>query len=376
MTAATSKKQSNKQSKRLKKLTKQTRRIARKRAEKVLYGRGHPLEELLELALTWIAYIVVIAIPPVTSLYRNLAFSWNSVVTSPAARWIGLASERQQSAEQSPDKTELKPGNKVGRFTVTSGVGLRKSPGGKGSTDHQGVDLDTPIGTRVYAPRNTTVKCLQSTRGGKGASFKGVRGQVTLWHLSRCSNGNKKAGELIALTGNSGTATTGPHLHVEIHLGGDIVNPQMRDVVPLLKIKPRGEFSLELYKNWVSAQESAHNYSAVNPHSGALGKYQFMPGTLRSTAQNCPGVSPTISSSVFLASPQAQEKIMDCYLAQGWKLLQGKADDPDIQCRMLASYHYSGDPTKFRDTTPQTYKGKPYPSIAQYSKSVCREILP
>lgn len=331
------------------------------------------VEAWIEIGILYAAYLVIVAIPPVMGAYNTVTFKWNEIAQSPAAKWLGLSGNVEREFELNDDDTPLKAGDKVGEFTVTSGVGLRKSPGGVGSTNHQGIDLNTPTGTKVFVPRRTKVECLDSAKGGRGARFKGVRGEVTLWHLSQCSPGRKQQGDLIALSGNTGSATTGPHLHVEVRLGGEIVNPEVRDVFPLLGLSPSaGEFSPNVYKKWIAKQESGKDYSAINPDSGALGKYQFMPATMASVAKGCLDSVPT--SSQFLANPDLQEKVMDCYLQKGWERIEGRADDGLTQCRMLASYHYSGDPNKYQDRTPQTYRGRPYPSIDEYTSSVCKEL--
>lgn len=126
------------------------------------------------------------------------------------------------------------------------------------------------------------------------------------------------------------------------------------------------------YVRAVAKQESGSNYTAVNPHSGALGKYQFMPATLASTAQSCPGVGSVPSVSEFLGSPDLQNTIMGCYVAAALPTIQAKASDEQTQCRMLAAYHYSGNPDKWNDGRAQSYAGAAYPSIAEYTKSVCK----
>lgn len=126
------------------------------------------------------------------------------------------------------------------------------------------------------------------------------------------------------------------------------------------------------YVKAIARQESGSNYAAVNPHSGALGKYQFMPATLASTAQSCPGVGSVPSVSEFLGSPELQDRIMGCYVARALPTIQAKAADEFTQCRMMASYHYSGNPDNYNSTRPQSYAGAAYPSIAEYTKAVCR----
>lgn len=95
---------------------------------------------------------------------------------------------------------------------------------------HQGMDFKAPVGTLVVAPYDATVvrsnwnwksngNCLE-LRYPDGAMAKYL-------HLSenRVEPGQKvKAGEVIALVGNTGHSTA-PHLHYQIELGGKIVDP-------------------------------------------------------------------------------------------------------------------------------------------------------
>lgn len=111
----------------------------------------------------------------------------------------------------------------------TSGYGFRSSPGGIGSTNHGGIDLSTPIGTPLRAMRSGTVTDA-GWYGGCGMRIVIDYGNgVQSWycHLSgfAASPGQQVgAGQLVAWSGNTGNST-GPHLHLEIHLGGMRVNP-------------------------------------------------------------------------------------------------------------------------------------------------------
>lgn len=57
----------------------------------------------------------------------------------------------------------------------------------------------------------------------------------------------------------------------------------------------------------IAHHESGGSYSAVNQHSGALGKYQIMPFNISSWSKQALGYA--ISPSQFLSSPQYQEQI-------------------------------------------------------------------
>lgn len=87
---------------------------------------------------------------------------------------------------------------------------------------HLGVDYSAKLGTKLFAPFNgKIVQVLIGKQGGKTIWFKPDNDNVIIrfMHLSefKVKTGDKvKEGDLIALTGNTGSATTGPHLHLDI----------------------------------------------------------------------------------------------------------------------------------------------------------------
>ncbi|MCC7382477.1 MAG: peptidoglycan-binding protein [Deltaproteobacteria bacterium] len=118
----------------------------------------------------------------------------------------------------------------------------------------------------------------------------------------------------------------------------------------------------------ISGQESGGNYSAVNPHSGALGKYQVMPANVKQWSQAALG-SP-ITPQQFLASPELQERIVGHRMEQYAKQGMAATGSEEGAVRFAASKWYSGRGELWNDATPQTYNGHRYPSIAQYTSSV------
>lgn len=79
-----------------------------------------------------------------------------------------------------------------------------------------------------------------------------------------------------------------------------------------------------------------------------------------------------VSAAEFLASTAVQRQIISFQLAQAWKTASAESSDLEIACRMVAATWYSGAPMLYQDATPQFYKGAAYPSIADYTLSVCR----
>ncbi len=114
---------------------------------------------------------------------------------------------------------------------VTSGFGPRKSPGGVGSKFHRGVDYDGEVGDRVNATAaGTVVETGYDAKLGKYVLIDhGNKVQSKYGHLSDNSvvaAGDKvTAGQRIGALGNTGTATTGSHLHFIVTVNGKAVNP-------------------------------------------------------------------------------------------------------------------------------------------------------
>jgi murein DD-endopeptidase MepM/ murein hydrolase activator NlpD len=95
---------------------------------------------------------------------------------------------------------------------------------------HFGQDFSCPYGTEVYATGNGKVITAGYSSDGFGNYVlidHGYGFQSIYGHLSKIdvSEGmNVKRGDLVGLSGNSGT-TTGPHLHYQVDLFGTPQNP-------------------------------------------------------------------------------------------------------------------------------------------------------
>lgn len=103
---------------------------------------------------------------------------------------------------------------------ISSPFGSRYHPIHKEYRMHNGTDIAVPTGTKVYsAVKGEVVSATYSDSAGYMVSITDHNGYtVTYMHLSSYSvaEGQKiEAGEMIALSGNTG-ASTGPHLHVEV----------------------------------------------------------------------------------------------------------------------------------------------------------------
>ena len=116
------------------------------------------------------------------------------------------------------------------RGPVNSEFGRRLSPWGGETEDHEGLDIGAAAGTPVRSPAAGRVVMATSGGGyGKQVTLDHGHGVRTLYgHLRRfeVKAGQRVAkGQVIGLVGSTGRST-GPHLHYEIRVNGERVNPR------------------------------------------------------------------------------------------------------------------------------------------------------
>ena len=106
---------------------------------------------------------------------------------------------------------------------------------------HSGIDLAAPAGTSIYAPFAGEVLHVGPAGGcGIHVTVRHRPGLETLYcHLSSAAvhpGDRVLAGELVGRVGSTGNST-GPHLHLEVHLNGRAVDPS-----PWLAQPPADQF--------------------------------------------------------------------------------------------------------------------------------------
>ena len=117
----------------------------------------------------------------------------------------------------------------VKNFKLTSSYGFRSDPFRGRRTRHKGIDMAGPIGTPIYATADGIVGRSQWVRGyGKYIEINhGNAIQTRYGHMSRLNvraNARVKSGDLIGFMGSTGRST-GSHLHYEVRINGEAVNP-------------------------------------------------------------------------------------------------------------------------------------------------------
>jgi len=159
------------------------------------------------------------------ALPQQLAFLANTVSESgQSLRALGRFVERTRSVLLSM------PFGWPVRGPLNSRFGQRHSPWTGELEFHRGLDISAGRGTPVYAPATGTVYFAGA--GGEygnivildhGHDLRSLYGHL---QEARVKSGQRvERGQLIALTGNTGR-TSGPHLHYEIQVRGQAVDPR------------------------------------------------------------------------------------------------------------------------------------------------------
>jgi len=116
-----------------------------------------------------------------------------------------------------------------GHYSISSLFGNRLHPISKEYKMHTGIDVEAPRKTPIVAAQTGTVVFANWFAGyGKAIIMDHGGGYTTLYaHLDVIDvevGKVYKKGETIALSGNTGYST-GPHLHFEVRMNGDYVDP-------------------------------------------------------------------------------------------------------------------------------------------------------
>jgi murein DD-endopeptidase MepM/ murein hydrolase activator NlpD len=118
---------------------------------------------------------------------------------------------------------------------ISSGFGQRKAPCRGCSSDHKGLDFTPGSGTPISAMAEGVVREVNSSRGGLGTHViidhlidgqlvTSVYGHMQAGSVTLTEGERISVGDTVGRVGNTG-ASTGAHLHFEIHVKQSPVDP-------------------------------------------------------------------------------------------------------------------------------------------------------
>jgi len=156
--------------------------------------------------------------------FRQLFSSWQNFEET------GLAvSKAKPSVSGGIASVSIPSRNPLEHDVMTSSYGEREHPVLGRRRMHKGVDLAAPVGTPVYAPADGVVSRASwfSSYGLYISVEHGGEMQTRYGHLSRLNVAEGQTvhkGDVIGFVGSTGRST-GPHLHYEVRVDGEAVNP-------------------------------------------------------------------------------------------------------------------------------------------------------
>ncbi len=162
--------------------------------------------------------------------FRKLFSSWQSLDKAPAfAASVAPVTATKVSV---PSRMPLM------NARLSSEFGMRTHPVLGGRRGHKGIDLAAPTGTPIHATADGVVGKAEwfSSYGLYIQIEHGGDFQTRYGHLSRlnvAAGQLVKKGDLIGFVGSTGRST-GPHLHYEVRVAGEAVNPipYMQEAIP------------------------------------------------------------------------------------------------------------------------------------------------
>lgn len=181
------------------------------------------------------------------------------------------------TAKPTPNGLYSLPLDKKEFMLVTSPFGNRKDPFNPGKTEfHKGIDINCKNEPLLATENNGKVKSVNqnaNTGGGKSVTIEynrdnGSKYDVTYMHMSDISvsvGDTVNAGQKIGVSGNTGTRTTGAHLHFCVKTVS--ADGKSRDIDPaayLAEISQKGGMSQQLLYN---GKDLLASYKESNPVS-------------------------------------------------------------------------------------------------------------
>lgn len=175
---------------------------------------------------------------------------------------IGTATPRKVQGQGTGTELYSFPLRRESFMLVTSAFGMRKDPiDGNCQQMHKGVDVQTrheAVLATETGGKVTVVDENTQTPGGKSVNIEysredGSKYEVSYLHLDSIQvkvGETVRAGQQVAVTGNTGTRTTGEHLHISVKQ--TTANGSVRDLDPvayMAEVAERGNLQTEMLCN-------------------------------------------------------------------------------------------------------------------------------
>lgn len=146
-----------------------------------------------------------------------------------AGRPRGLGGSALVRSVASPSRVSIPSRVPVEGVRLTSDYGMRWHPVVGGRRAHKGIDLAGPVGTPIYATADGVVSKAEwfSSYGLYVSLEHGGELQTRYGHMSRlnvAAGQQVRKGDVIGFMGSTGRST-GSHLHYEVRIAGNAVNP-------------------------------------------------------------------------------------------------------------------------------------------------------
>ncbi|MDT0574599.1 M23 family metallopeptidase [Croceicoccus sp. F390] len=155
--------------------------------------------------------------------FKTLFASWKTLDNVQKTAVVPQVAGTMQAAVSIPSRLPVENA----RFS--SSFGSRVHPVTGQRKNHHGLDMAAPTGTPIYATADGTVE-MAKWYGGYGNYVQighGGATQTRYGHMSEYSvsaGQQVKKGDLIGFVGSTGRST-GPHLHYEVRIAGEPVDP-------------------------------------------------------------------------------------------------------------------------------------------------------
>ena len=188
---------------------------------------------------------------------------------------ISATTSTTQNVKPTPNGLYSLPLRREEFMLVTSPYGNRRDPMDHSKTQfHKGIDISCKNETLLATENNGKVVGVNhnaNTGGGKSVTIEynredGSKYQTTYMHMSNIDvkvGDMVNAGDKIGVSGNTGTRTTGPHLHFEVKtVAADGTKRNIDPAAYIAEISQKGGLSQQLLHN---GKDLLASYKTANP---------------------------------------------------------------------------------------------------------------